>query len=746
MRPSIRRWLFLAVLILGLLACTVPPASPTAEAPTSTSAPAAAVRELPSPSPTDRPSTAAPPPTPSASATPASSTPASLSERAEEFSELSAAQRAAGFALWVPSSVPDSLPLEKVWVWTWANGDRRVRILYAAPGDALDANRKSLDVRLDRTAEAVSAATLQRDPKGVVPMDLQEVQVRGHSGYAYWLRSVAAGNSAELAWREGALNITVSLYGDWPAPSEKSLHGLDAMLLSVAESLQPYEAPPATFAVDGWTGTIVKLDSMAQYDDYFLRTDGERYGIDGSLAGLSAQIESARQQGTAVQVWGWLETGVPNVNGRRIVVKRLVVLIAGATATPVPTPTPAAPPITPVVTGAEIAVSSWSPDGEWLAFWKANDAAPAQLHRAMTLWFYNPRTGQTCDCPEIRSKTTDISPPPLTWEDGGQAVVQDGATTWRGAPCQGSFRATSDVPPPADALSPGGSYRAATREEQSGDAQIEVTTTLSDTPSGQTVQAVEYLLPAEVQGNLGLGGACVTDSLFLIRETLDRGPLLVDVRTGRVIAVMAELFGLDQLPSPNLGFWAAAQAVAGSDSYHIVLGALHHGLFGGVGIESTWPPLRLYHSETGQVEELPFKVAWSPTFSPDGRWLLMDARPWRTRAGTDETYPSSALWARPVDPPGSAVHLVADGDSHACWSPDWTRMAMAGPGSSLGLPNVTSVYSFPEGTVLNAWATGDYRAQQAAWSPDSKRLAMSGLAMSGNVPAGLQYALFVVEP
>jgi len=49
----------------------------------------------------------------------------------------------------VPSSVPDSLLLEKVWVWTWATGDRRVRILYAAPGDALDASRKSLDVRLE---------------------------------------------------------------------------------------------------------------------------------------------------------------------------------------------------------------------------------------------------------------------------------------------------------------------------------------------------------------------------------------------------------------------------------------------------------------------------------------------------------------------------------------------------------------------------------------------------------------------
>ncbi|HPL29541.1 MAG TPA: hypothetical protein PLG21_15955 [Anaerolineae bacterium] len=283
--------------------------------------------------PQARPSPTTPPP----SATPPSTSSPSQPERSDEFSELSAAQAAAGFPLLVPASVPSDLPLEKVWVWTYANGDQRVRALYAAPGDALDANRKSLDVRLDRIAEAVSAATLQRDPKGVVPMDLQEVQVRGHTGYSYWLRSAAAGNWAELTWREGALNVTVSLYGDWPAPSEKNPHALDATLLSVAESLESYEALPATSVVDGWTGTIVALDPMAQYDDYFLRDNGERYGIDGSAGGLTAQIESARQQGTAVQVWGLVLMGVPDVDDRQIVVKRLdmiSVLGAAGMATP----------------------------------------------------------------------------------------------------------------------------------------------------------------------------------------------------------------------------------------------------------------------------------------------------------------------------------------------------------------------------------------------------------------------------
>ena len=83
--------------------------------------------------------------------------------------------------------------------------------------------------------------------------------------------------------------------------------------------------------VDGWIGTIVALDPMAQYDDYFLRDDGERYGIDGSAGGLAAEIERARQQGMAVQVWGLLLTDVPDVNSRQIVVKRLdMVSVPGA--------------------------------------------------------------------------------------------------------------------------------------------------------------------------------------------------------------------------------------------------------------------------------------------------------------------------------------------------------------------------------------------------------------------------------
>jgi len=539
---------------------------------------------------------------------------------------------------------------------------------------------------------------------------------------------VCGGLAAGCAQPELPANPTAASINP-PAPADATLPPSPAPLMTepaVSEApATPTPTPTATpLPVDGWLGTIVQLDAMAQYDDGFQRADGERYGIDGSAAGLAAEIEDARRQGAGVRVWGYLLTDVPDVNGRQIVAERLQVIS---------TPDPAAVTTTPITTGASIEVSGWSPDGEWLAFWRADDGAPAKPYPVMTLHFYNARTGEACHCPELQTRPMNMRPLPLTWTDDGQVIVWDGQTAQRGAPCRGSFHPTDEAPP-ADAasLSPGGSYRAATREEPSGDVQRHVTTTLSDARSGRVVQVVEYTHPGG-EGGLGLGGMWLTDRLFLISETLDRGPLLVDVPEGRVTAVMRELFGLQQRPSADLRFYAWGQTVAGSGAYHILLG--------GLGVEPACPPLRLYHSETGQAEELALQFPGPGPFSPDGRWLLLSDHPRRPCGPLGQECESCALWARPVDPPGAAAQRVAEGDCLARWSPDWKRVAMASLGRWYGLPNVTTVYSFPEGAALRSWATGDYLARPAAWSPDGKRL-----ALWGSVMGEWKYALFIVEP
>ncbi len=98
---------------------------------------------------------------------------------------------------------------------------------------------------------------------------------------------------------------------------------------------QASTATPVPIAVEGWTGTVVKLCAMAQYDDYFQRSDGEKYGIQGATDEIEAQVEDARcQPSTVIRVWGRLMAGVPDSNSRRITVERLEVV--SVPATPVP--------------------------------------------------------------------------------------------------------------------------------------------------------------------------------------------------------------------------------------------------------------------------------------------------------------------------------------------------------------------------------------------------------------------------
>jgi hypothetical protein len=73
-------------------------------------------------------------------------------------------------------------------------------------------------------------------------------------------------------------------------------------------------------AVEGWTGTIVAMDPGAQYDDYFERDDGERYGIETPDPKLARRLETLRDEGARVQLWGELLTDVPDVENRQIVV------------------------------------------------------------------------------------------------------------------------------------------------------------------------------------------------------------------------------------------------------------------------------------------------------------------------------------------------------------------------------------------------------------------------------------------
>ena len=154
-----------------------------------------------------------------------------------EFTDLNELQKASKFPIWLPASIPDNVPFFKSWVANYANGDQNVRLLYSEPGNLPDANLKSLDIQMTQTNEGISRESLSNQFK-IIALDVEEVQVRGQTGFTYWTQSGAAGNSACLAWREGKLNFLLTLSGDWPQPDGSNPHALDATLVKIAESLE----------------------------------------------------------------------------------------------------------------------------------------------------------------------------------------------------------------------------------------------------------------------------------------------------------------------------------------------------------------------------------------------------------------------------------------------------------------------------------------------------------------------------
>jgi hypothetical protein len=400
---------------------------------------------------------------------------------------------------------------------------------------------------------------------------------------------------------------------------------------------------------------------------------------------------------------------------------------ATATAVPptdTPTPEPTAIPLEPIIAAPAVQFEGWSPDGEWLAYWVSGQAdVSSEFYPAPpgTLNFRNVRTGQECAVPEIVSQQEEGDQ--LVWAPGGEVLVSTSGQSFQGTPCGGDFRPVqtpTETPAlAAGVLSPGGEYRAETTVMDSSAGILSLSSAIIAVPDDQVILMVKWKIDERL-GELEQGGEWLGGNQFLIYETLDRGPLLLTV-SGEVIDVARELFGLEEIPSlldPD-GVSLRAVGAAGTDHYHIALS--------GVGTEANFPPVRLYHSESGQVEEMPFRYLWPPAFSPDGGWLLLDEHP------VQEGYETYALWTRSVDPEGSPVHFLAGGSPYSLWSPDWSMVVFGGEGSF-------SVYAFPDGETLGSWVTGDYSARPIAWSPDGSAMIAHGVA-----PGDWDQALYLVQ-
>ncbi len=89
-----------------------------------------------------------------------------------------------------------------------------------------------------------------------------------------------------------------------------------------------YMPPGTSEEIANWSGVIKSTEPGAQYDDYFERQDLGQiiyFGIDSMDSAVQAQIETLRDSGKIVHLYGTLFSNVPDFNGSQIQVDRIEV-------------------------------------------------------------------------------------------------------------------------------------------------------------------------------------------------------------------------------------------------------------------------------------------------------------------------------------------------------------------------------------------------------------------------------------
>ena len=312
----------------------------------------------------------------------------------------------------------------------------------------------------------------------------------------------------------------------------------------------------------------------------------------------------------------------------------------------------------------------------------------------------------------------------LTWEAPATLHLTTPDGVRRGGPCSAPGPVSTmqpSEPAAPSATSADGVFVAQTQILSTEAGVLHLQTTITDRAQQRAVVQVEWSIDERL-GNLGLGGEWVGPSTFLLHETLEHGPLLLET-TGAVRSVLSDLRGIRCVPSilgPEAYGWIARPSIdTATGSFQLLLS--------GVGEEARFPMAVLYHAENGSQETLPYRHPWRDGFTPDGRWLLMDARP------DDAGYDAHQVWMRPVDAVGGGWTVLADRIESDIWSPDLASYAFQ-HGS------VLRWQTFPSGELFGQWELAPYAARPVGTSPDGCRL-----AAEGNVAGEWEYAHFAVD-
>lgn len=384
----------------------------------------------------------------------------------------------------------------------------------------------------------------------------------------------------------------------------------------------------------------------------------------------------------------------------------------------------------PIATATYISVAGWSPDGRWLAYWSSDQTdVNVQQPYAMpggTLHFWNAITSEMCAMSQFH--TASDREAGIQWIDERSIIVVMPNNTYSGRPCQAEpFTLLSDYQPPLaeqsdPALSPNGLYYIVSTQTTSENGILTYETKLVTTDDRQELAAVTWQIDERLGDYSGwLGGEWASPTQFVIYETRRQGPLLLDVNRG-VVSVLIDLLKLDAIPSldDEAGFSLTARPVfsAETDAYHL--------LISGVGLEGNFPPVRLYHAESSQVETLPYLHVYR--LLDLSEWIFLDSRP------TVDGYETYEIWMRRLEDVDGTWQLLASDVDCVLWSQNQAEIAFT--------QGETAVVwqTFPDSAALGRWETDPYWTCPVVFSPDDRFV-----VTTGNKPGQWAYGLFVLE-
>jgi putative hemolysin len=108
--------------------------------------------------------------------------------------------------------------------------------------------------------------------------------------------------------------------------AQKNLTPTISAEATIANASGGYMPPDTKEAISDWWGVIKSTEPGTQYDDYFERQDLGQiiyFGIDSMDPVIKAQIETLRDSGKIVHLYGILHSNVPDYNGSQIEVIRI---------------------------------------------------------------------------------------------------------------------------------------------------------------------------------------------------------------------------------------------------------------------------------------------------------------------------------------------------------------------------------------------------------------------------------------